>query len=260
MSSWCPPRGRNGSARSKRCAAEYGFPRLRGRPLRHTPVIRYVQWSKWIVRRPPVVPRRIHVCRRTPAILLRLRAAPVLAQRLAYRWRRSRRIGMHRLPRCPVMSPRRHLASRHPRPLPPMPPDLDIIIFVHQASPVSLSAQDCRIRRMIADDAASCRCRASSATSGSCPDADCAPLSPRQTLISPGVNGRPSPAADDGRTGLRLPMSVRGTIGRVSSGRRARRGRRRAIATTDCCRRPASAIAREFYSQPGCDAVRATRG
>jgi len=47
---------------------------------------------------------------------------------------------MHSLPRCPVMSPRRHLASRHPRPLPPMPPDLDIIIFVHQASPVSLSA------------------------------------------------------------------------------------------------------------------------
>jgi hypothetical protein len=47
----------------------------------------------------------------------------------------------------------RRLTMRYARPLPPMPANLNLIIFVHQASPVSLSAQDCRIRRMIADDA-----------------------------------------------------------------------------------------------------------
>ena len=167
---------------------------------------------------------------------------------------------MRRVPRRTVMPRRRSLAMRYARPLPPMPPYLDIIIFVHQASPVSLSAQDCRIRRRIALEAASCRCRASSARSGSCPAADCAPDSPRHTSSSPGVSGRPSPSPADERTGERLPMSDRSTTGRDPSPFQANSPylRGRGIPTTATCRLPLSASSREFCGQRCCCASRAT--
>jgi hypothetical protein len=196
------------SLQAMRCRIR--VPRLRRTPLRHIPVIGNVLRPVRIVQRSPIRLRRFQLCRARPAILPSL-GAPILIHRLADGRRMHGVIGMRRVPRCPVMSPRRRLASRHPRPLPPMPANLNLIIFVHQASPVSLSAQFCLIRRMIAELAASCRRRANSAGSDSCPPADIAPLSPRQTSSSPSVSGRPSPSPSAGRS-PRLPISVRGTF------------------------------------------------